>query len=66
MKNLTELKCPYCNTISDSCNFPDLFYIDDDNTPALNEQYALLQQLWNKGYNIVTCGDCGQVFIQEL
>ena len=60
-----NLICPYCNYTDEPSLFPDLFYSDMDNTPALDEQYKLLRQLWTKGYNIVTCGECGQVFIHE-
>ena len=60
-----DLTCPYCNYKGDYCDFPDLFYTDSNNTPARDEQYKLLQQLWTKGFNIVTCGECGQVFIHK-
>lgn len=61
-----DLTCPYCNYKGEYCNFPDLFYTDTSNTPEINEQYGLLQELWTKGYNIVTCGDCGSVFIHKI
>ena len=60
-----DLTCPYCNYKGDYCDFPDLFYTDMNNTPELDEQYTLLRELWSKGYNIVTCGNCGQVFIHR-
>jgi hypothetical protein len=60
-----DLTCPYCNMGGGYSDFPDLFYADIDYIPALNEQYELLQQLWTKGFNIVTCGNCGQVFIHK-
>lgn len=60
------LRCPYCGYTGELCNFPDLFWEDCDNTKEINKQYELLEQMWDKGFNIVTCGDCGQVFIHKL
>lgn len=64
--NDEKLTCPYCKYTSDICNFPDLFYADDDNTDGLNSQFELLLELNSVGYNIVTCGRCGDVFIQKF
>lgn len=61
--NKNEIKCPYCNYTNEECNFPDLFY---EGCPNLKEQYKLLQGLWTLGYNIVTCGECGQVIIVKI
>lgn len=61
------LVCPYCGFTSDESAFPDLFYTDDDDTTyEMKKQLELLIALQELGYNIVTCGDCGQVFIQDL
>ena len=60
--NKDDLKCLYCDFENDISNFPDLFY-DGCEYP---EQYKLLQELQDVGYNIVTCGACGYVFIQKL
>lgn len=60
------LKCPYCNYESDECDFPDLFYEDSNNSPELNRQWEMAEEIWALGYNIVTCGQCGKVFIQRL
>lgn len=60
------IRCPYCNYESDESNFPDLFYQDLNNSPEVNKQYRLLEDMWANGFNIVTCGSCGQVFIQKL
>lgn len=64
--NERYLKCPYCSYESDESNFPDLFYEDLNNSPEVNKQYRLLEDIWTNGFNIVTCGNCGQVFIQKL
>lgn len=61
-----ELSCPYCNWGGEYCDFPDLFYQNADNTIGLNKQYKLLQELWSVGYNIVTCGCCGNPFIIKI
>lgn len=61
-----DLKCPYCGFEGDCCDFPDLFYEDADNTTEINEQVKLQKAMWNVGFNIVTCGNCGDVFIQKL
>lgn len=61
-----DLKCPHCGWESESYNFPDLFYYDCNMSSELQEQLELLQSLQQKGFNIVTCGHCGQVFIHEL
>lgn len=62
-KQVDEYTCPFCGDKSDICNFPDLFYSDANGTDSWNEQVKLLEELQTKGYNIVTCGDCGQPFI---
>lgn len=61
-----DLTCPYCKYKGEYSDFPDLFYSDKNNTPELDEQYELQDELISKGYNIVTCGDCGQVFIHRI
>lgn len=60
------LQCPYCGTIQDKCDCPDLFYKDLNNSKALDRQAELLETLQGKGFNIVTCGHCGQVFIHLI
>lgn len=60
------LRCPYCGDTGELCDFPDLFWEDCDNTKEINKQYELLEQMWDKGFNIVTCQDCGQVFIHKI
>lgn len=59
------LKCPHCGFEEDLCFFPDLFY-PDDYSPQYNEQAELLEKIQELGYNIVTCGKCGEVFIERL
>ena len=54
------LKCPYCERYQDPSECPDLFTEFDN-----SEQYKLLREMQNKGFNIVTCGHCGQVFIHK-
>lgn len=64
-----ELTCPYCGFTPDECDFPDLFYDDYDDcdvTCEMKRQLDLLKALQELGYNIVTCGNCGQVFIQDI
>lgn len=61
-----DLKCPYCNFEDEPYSFPDLFYQDSKNTEEINMQYELLKELWDKGFNIVTCGNCGYVFIHKI
>jgi hypothetical protein len=60
------LQCPYCGFTGDFCDFPDLIVEDEDNTKGEKEQVKLLEKLWTKGYNIVTCGHCGDVFIHTI
>ena len=60
-----DIKCPYCNYENEDCNFPDLFYPDSNFSKELNKQAKLLEELQDHGYNIVTCGNCGQVFITK-
>lgn len=61
-----DLICPYCKCTNEKSNFPDLFYEDLNNTLNLKQQLQNLKELQALGYNVVTCGDCGQVFIQKL
>lgn len=60
-----DLTCPYCNRGGGYSDFPDFITDDMNNTDGEDEQYNLLKELWSKGFNIVTCGDCGQVFIHR-
>jgi hypothetical protein len=60
------ITCPYCGFTSDECDFPDLFYDDYDMTYEMKKQLEILTALQELGYNVVTCGDCGQVFIQDI
>jgi hypothetical protein len=62
---LGDLVCPYCECIADESNFPDLFYGDTDDL-HFKQQLQNLKELQKLGYNVVTCGECGQVFIQKL
>ena len=55
--------CPNCGFESDPCDFPDLYYSDTATTELIKNQVKLQEELQDKGYNIVTCGLCGQVFI---
>ena len=61
-----DIICPYCKYYSEVSNFPDLFYEDLSNDLYIKQQLQSLRELQSLGYNIVTCGDCGQVFIQKL
>lgn len=60
------LKCPHCGLYQEFCNFPDLFYSDASNSKDINEQLKLLEELQTKGFNVVSCGHCGQVFIHRI
>lgn len=66
MTNNYDLICPYCKYTNEESNFPDLFYEDSNNDLYLKQQLQNLKELQALGYNIVTCGDCGQVFIQKI
>ena len=59
------LCCPHCEHYMEFCDCPDLFYSDASNSKGLNEQLKLLEEMQTHGYNIVTCGNCGQVFIHR-
>lgn len=65
MSKIEILTCPYCGFTDDICSFPDLFYTDLNNTAAQNEQYKLLLELNEIGYNIVSCGKCEGIFIHK-
>lgn len=62
---LGNLICPYCKYQNEECNFPDLFYDDINNDFYIKQQLQNLKEIQQLGYNIVTCGDCGQVFIHK-
>ena len=59
-----DLQCPYCGMIGDYCDFPDLFVDGDDSSPV--EQVEMLQELWEHGFNIVSCGQCGGIIIHRI
>lgn len=60
------LQCPHCGELQEECNCPDLFYPDIRNTKEINQQLKLQTEIQSLGYNIITCGNCGLVFIQKL
>ncbi|MCD7779995.1 MAG: hypothetical protein LUH05_04915 [Candidatus Gastranaerophilales bacterium] len=55
---IEDIKCPFCGYTDEECYFPDL-YIED------KKQHKLLQELQKLGYNLVTCGMCGEVIITK-
>lgn len=57
------IECPYCSQLMEEADMPDLFYSDSQNTKELRAQLKLLKEIQANGYNIVTCGNCGQVLI---
>lgn len=59
------LKCPHCEHYQEFCECPDLFYPDASNSKDVNNQLKLLEEMQRKGFNVVTCGHCGQVFIHR-
>lgn len=61
-----DIKCPFCDFESEECDFPDLFVSDFNNTKGIMTQIDLLEELQEKGYNIVTCGNCGGAFIIKM
>lgn len=60
------LKCPHCETYHNFCDCPDLLYVDVTRSKDWNEQEKLMAEINSCGYNIVTCGHCGQVFIHRI
>lgn len=59
------LKCPHCEHYQEFCDCPDLFYPDINNSKDMRNQLKLLEEMQTKGFNVVTCGHCGQVFIHR-
>ncbi len=56
------IKCPHCGFGDEPYSFPDLFF-EYEKKAEYREQYKLLKQLQDLGYNVVTCGMCGNVII---
>lgn len=61
----TVIICPHCGSIQDERDMPDLFYEDSSNTEGMNDQAKLLRELQALNYNVVTCGNCGNVLITK-
>lgn len=59
-----DMKCPHCGYESEDYDFPDL-YCEFEEKAEYKEQYKLLKQLQDIGYNVVTCGMCGNAIIQS-
>ena len=58
------LTCPTCGFKADPCGFPDLYWeVDEDDYP---EQYEYQRAIQKLGFNIVRCGECGEVFIHKI
>ena len=60
------LKCPYCNHEGELCDFPDLFFGDCETSKELLDQESLLNEIQATGFNIVTCGECGNALIHKI
>jgi len=60
------LKCPYCGYEGEPCDFPDLFFGDCETSKELLDQEALLNEIQATGFNVVTCGNCGDVMIHKI
>lgn len=60
------LKCPYCGYEGEPCDFPDLFFSDCETSKELLNQEALLNEIQATGFNVVTCGECGDVMIHKI
>ena len=60
-----ELTCPYCGHNSDPCDFPDWLWADGD-VELYPEQYQILMEIQQVGYNAVTCGQCGDMFLHRI
>lgn len=59
-----ELTCPYCGHNSDPCDFPDWLWADGD-VELYPEQYQILLEIQAVGFNAVTCGQCGSMFLHR-
>lgn len=60
------LTCPECGITDDICYFSDLYYKDENNSKSFKKQARLQKKLQDLGYNVVTCPNCGQVFIYKI
>ena len=59
-----ELTCPHCCLSSDPCDFPDWLWADSD-VDEYPDQYDILMDMQKVGFNVVTCGRCGEVFLHR-
>ena len=56
------LNCPHCGEIAYYSNYSDLYA--NENFPY-KEQEEILKHMQEKGFNVVTCPDCGDVILVE-
>lgn len=58
------IKCPHCKKEFEECDCPDLYYSGEEDKDY-NEQYEILWDMQNKGFNVVTCAHCGEVILTK-
>jgi predicted nucleic-acid-binding Zn-ribbon protein len=63
---MKDITCPHCGFTEEPCFFPDLFCEDEGDNYDIHDQVILLQKIQSKGFNVVTCGECGYVLIHEI
>lgn len=56
------LNCPHCGEITYYSNYSDLYA--NEKFPY-KEQEEILKHMQEKGFNVVTCPDCGDVILIE-
>lgn len=56
------LNCPHCGEIAYYSKYPDLYA--NEKFPY-KEQEEILKHMQEKGFNVVTCPDCGDVILIE-
>ena len=63
INNGNTLECPYCNNIVEHQDCPDLW--SNEKHPDYKKQEKILKNMQKCGFNVVTCGICGGIFLIE-
>jgi len=58
-----EVLCPHCGTLAEKSDCPDLFYLGI--SKQYEKQWLLQEEMQEAGFNLVTCGHCGDPFLHR-
>ena len=61
---IEKIKCPHCKQTMEACDAPDLYYFGEEDKDY-QEQYNILCDMQKNGFNVMTCGFCGEIILSK-